>query len=380
MVESEVYTLMCRDVPVCDVEYDAAVGAIEGVVRSRNPEWCPPCALDDGLRIDRHYLGYWWQDRLVPHGRLPRYLQQRPVFARLFRDNMGLCLSDHYWMRPAGRTDLAWGEVNFFDNPFDETVGRDLLGTGSRSSLESGEKMDGPSFWSNGMLRKYWRIASDGTRQLCKASSRLRAREAVNETVVSEVLATLLPFGSFVSYRLENGKGGPWSVCRCFTDSLHEYVPLSGILYGDRLAYGPEAYRTVLEFGERNGVLGTTEALDRMMFVDCLFGNIDRHFGNFGFIRNTETLQYVAVAPLFDCGTSLWCDPGAAPFAPFAESLNWQADLIRDASWVDWKAVYAAPARVAAALKACGTDPCEAERVGDHVEAQIAVLEDALAR
>jgi hypothetical protein len=34
--------------------------------------------------------------------------------------------------------------------------------------------------------------------------------------------------------------------------------------------------------------------------------NTDRHFGNFGAIRNVETLEWVGPAPVFDTGTSLW--------------------------------------------------------------------------
>ena len=34
--------------------------------------------------------------------------------------------------------------------------------------------------------------------------------------------------------------------------------------------------------------------------------NIDRHYNNFGLVRDVETLR-VRPAPLFDTGASLWC-------------------------------------------------------------------------
>lgn len=35
-------------------------------------------------------------------------------------------------------------------------------------------------------------------------------------------------------------------------------------------------------------------------------GSDDRHYGNFGFIRNINTLKFISPAPIFDNGTSLW--------------------------------------------------------------------------
>lgn len=374
---SDLYTLMCKDVPVCTMHYNPAIGVIEDVVAELNPAWCPPTAFD-GTHIDARYLGYWWMGRLVPAGRLPRYLQQRPLFARLFTDNWGLSLSDQYWIRSAGDIETTWGAVNFFENDFDEVVGRELLGTCNRSSLWPGERMDNPSFWSNGMLRKYWRVGPGGVRQLCKSSSPARRREALNEFAVSEGLRCLVPGGGFVRYALEDGARGPWSVCDCFTDASHEYVPAAGAFFGDTLAYGPDAYGQILAFAEKHDIPGVREGLDRMMFVDCLTGNTDRHFGNFGFVRNVDTLTYERLAPIFDCGTSLWCDPDAALFAPFAENLNYQADLIEDASWVKWEAVERATDAMVAALEEHGTSAEETERVRDHLQAQVAVLQDAL--
>lgn len=47
-------------------------------------------------------------------------------------------------------------------------------------------------------------------------------------------------------------------------------------------------------------------ATDDWLLVDYLMRNIDRHYNNFGLIRDVETLR-VRPAPLFDTGASLWC-------------------------------------------------------------------------
>ena len=43
-----------------------------------------------------------------------------------------------------------------------------------------------------------------------------------------------------------------------------------------------------------------------MLAFDFIINNNDRHYGNFGFIRDVESLKYISMAPLFDNGNSLW--------------------------------------------------------------------------
>jgi len=38
----------------------------------------------------------------------------------------------------------------------------------------------------------------------------------------------------------------------------------------------------------------------KMILIDAVFGNGDRHLGNFGYIRNTDTGEYTGMAPLYD--------------------------------------------------------------------------------
>ena len=48
--------------------------------------------------------------------------------------------------------------------------------------------------------------------------------------------------------------------------------------------------------------------LCQMLTVDCIIANSDRHFNNFGFIRNADTLEWEGLAPVYDTGTSLFHD------------------------------------------------------------------------
>lgn len=42
-----------------------------------------------------------------------------------------------------------------------------------------------------------------------------------------------------------------------------------------------------------------------MIVLDYIIANDDRHLNNFGLLRDTETLEWLGPAPVYDCGASL---------------------------------------------------------------------------
>lgn len=56
------------------------------------------------------------------------------------------------------------------------------------------------------------------------------------------------------------------------------------------------------------GISGVARALDQMMVLDYLIVNEDRHFNNFGLLRNPDTLEWLGPAPIYDSGSSLGYD------------------------------------------------------------------------
>lgn len=98
------------------------------------------------------------------------------------------------------------------------------------------------------------------------------------------------------------------------------------------------AYDHFLTCCEKLGIPNAPERLQQMMILDYLICNQDRHFGNFGAIRDAVTLEWVGFAPIFDSGTSLWFDQYAskidaladAPAKPFAATQQAQLALTKD--------------------------------------------------
>jgi hypothetical protein len=84
-----------------------------------------------------------------------------------------------------------------------------------------------------------------------------------------------------------------------------------------------------------------------MMTVDFLIVNTDRHYNNFGAVRNAETLEWIGHAPIYDSGTSLWHDididnaglGSSMESKPFKNNHYEQIKLVKDFSWLDIKKI-----------------------------------------
>lgn len=106
-------------------------------------------------------------------------------------------------------------------------------------------------------------------------------------------------------------------------------------------------YRHYLDCCEKLGIGGMEDAMNRMLVLDFLIANEDRHLNNFGVVRNADTLEYEGAAPIYDSGTSLWWDrplrminAGAAVTCkPFKTSHEEQIRLVTDFDWIDFAAL-----------------------------------------
>jgi len=95
------------------------------------------------------------------------------------------------------------------------------------------------------------------------------------------------------------------------------------------------------------GIPGVTDALDRMLTVDFIIANEDRHLNNFGAVRCVDTLEWIGTAPVYDSGTSMWCHEPVAmvrpraklPSKPFRPSHAEQIGLVTSFGWLDWKSL-----------------------------------------
>lgn len=208
---------------------------------------------------------------------------------------LGLSLNDSYWVTPV-EFEGKFAEYNLFENPFSEALSLvAYTGVGSAEKAFS----TSPEFTTNGMLRKAWRhIDNDGI-YLYKGGTE-GAANAGNEPY-SEYYACQIAKAmglNCVKYDLENWKGILASKCRLFTDIDTSFVPISRLIKDRTLKNALDYYK---ELGK-----DFYDDLCSMLVFDAVIYNEDRHFGNFGVLRDNHTGEIIKPAPIFDNGLSLF--------------------------------------------------------------------------
>jgi len=298
------------------------------------------CVMEDG-KINAKRLSQWWDERGIPASR-EHYLAVLAEIGvtgknRLLLECNGLSLTDHYWISDENKT-KKWKDVNFYENEFDRGIGGLFF---NRKKQDGNYNRYTPDISSDGNLRKRWEVNDNGRRVLIKAGKSPYMQEPVNEVIASLLCKRLnIPH---VSYSMEFEDGEPVSKCANMTNTDTEFVEAIRVYYTREPSYFENnKYKHYCDCARRLGVKNNLEMLDRMMVLDYLILNHDRHFKNFGILRNSQTLNSIEAAPIFDSGSSLFCEDGAA-FITLPErakmrtecfdSLDKQMDLINDYSW-----------------------------------------------
>jgi hypothetical protein len=338
------YTLMHKKLPVLELEIDEETSTILKIGEVFHPAHVPVGVEMDGNSPARVALNNWWLGRAIPASRsgLRDALQLMNVSSTglLLLKCFGLSLSDQYWVDSHAKP-LDWEKINFFENEFSEDVGNALFGhapQGGEISLIS------PDNTSDGWLKKKW-VVSGKRRLLIKGGSEPYYQEPLNEVLASSILSRLdVPHAS---YELIWDVERPLSVCEDFIDSSTELVSAWSIYKMTKKSNNHSPYQHYLHCCENLGIPGVRDGLDRMIALDYLIVNSDRHFNNFGVIRDAETLVWLGPAPIFDSGTSLWHNSVAyrinpnrdAPSKPFNTKHSTQVKHITTFDWLDFSAL-----------------------------------------
>ena len=301
-----VFTLFHKNVPV--LRFRLSGSDFPEIIDFLNKEHCPVGVFRDfqkGVSKSEQFRN-WWKGRSIPSSRqgLREALESLGNLTTedLLAKAYGLSLSDTYWAKPEN-TDIKWEEINFFENPFSEDVGKALFGTLDLQSIGDISFVS-PDNTSDGWLQKKW-IIDNGSRVLLKGGSGTEQQEPFNEVLASELCKRLeIPH---VEYAIVEQNHRYYSACRNFTDSNSELVSALYVYNSFPVSNNESAYQHLLNCCEKLGMnkKNIEESICHMIIVDSLILNTDRHFNNFGFLRNPETLEWKGLAPIYDSGTSM---------------------------------------------------------------------------
>ena len=278
---------------------ERGIEGLKAQIHSVNEEARALFPLD--LELTDEGLVKWLQRRVIPKNRA--YVAEiLKTFGLSVNDTKGiidvckgLSLNDSYWVVPQGFAG-TFAQYNLYENRFSEILSLvAYTGIGQSDAAFT----TSPELTTNGMLPKAWRFIEGEGIYLYKGGTFGAANtgnEPYSEFYASQV-AQAMGLDA-VAYELENWKGILASRCKLFTDIDTSYIPIGRIVRKGGLKacleyyrqLGPEAY----------------EQVRSMLVFDAVIYNEDRHFGNFGVLRDNHTGKVTGAAPVFDNGMSLF--------------------------------------------------------------------------
>lgn len=341
------YTLMHKDDKVAELIFDPTSGAMISVT-----EVYTETLLPIGTKGGDVLLKGWWHRRAVPvtQGNIMKLLELAGFLtpqAYLLR-NLGLSLKDAYWVRPSGES-RTWAEVNLFTNDFDDVIAAGLF-AGLGAALEFGETdFRFPSASTGGNVPKAW-ICVEGRRYLVKGVEKGNTQQAFNEAVGAYIHRRQGKF-EFVDYQFYNidyGHGRQLGVsAEAFTGEDLEFISAEELIKANRLSKRGASDFDLFVVACEAGGLDRNEVqafLDYQILSDFVITNTDRNYGNFGVLRDANTLEFVKLAPIFDSGNSMFYDLNMShgtlelnniPVDSFAENEVGLIKLVKDPSILD---------------------------------------------
>ena len=238
----------------------------------------------------------------------------------------GLSLNDSYWVVPED-FEGKFSQYNLYENRFSEILAL-VAYTGAGGSRQA--FTTSPELTTGGMLPKAWRYVENDGIYLYKGGTTGASntgREPYCEYYASQIAETMRL--NAVHYDLENWKGITASKCALFTDIDTAYIPVGRIVRNGGIAACLAWYK---ELGDE-----FSEQLCSMLVFDALIYNEDRHFGNFGVLRDNRSGRIIAPAPVFDNGFSLFCYAGREDY----ENLDEYAETRSNPYGVSYESICA---------------------------------------
>lgn len=163
-----------------------------------------------------------------------------------------------------------------------------------------------PEFGTSGSFAKCWVKEDDGIYLLKRGSEGARnaGLEPYSEMYSSQIAKIICR--DAVAYDVEKYHNKIASKCKLFTSEQEGYAPITKF-FGKLVSV-----KDILgKFQEYN----CEEDFRRMIVLDALILNTDRHMGNYGFMVDNRTMQIKRMAPMFDHNQAL---------LPYAEQEDFQ--------------------------------------------------------
>ena len=304
------HTLMNKNKEIALIELDNNTNLIDKIYDIYNIDYAPlsfKVATQNKSINNVKALNNWYRGRGIPDWRkdLENLLNNLKINSpeELLNKSYALSLSDQYWIKEEGQTNLQWKDINFFTNAFEYKGYLDVsLSTATDSNID----LRSPNNTTDGMLQKAWIIDENNNRILVKGTYSPTRQEPINEWLVSQICKALNI--DYCNYEIDIIDNKIVSKCKDFINENEEIITANDIFFSEKQSNNINDLNHYINILEKNGIKDVKKQLEDMFLVDFIVMNFDRHMRNFGIIRNVETLKWERLTPIFDTGECLQCD------------------------------------------------------------------------
>lgn len=248
---------------------------------------------DEGLIL----LDCWLSDREIPVNRdnYNKYIKKNNNALLWMLENYAYSLIDCYWINNENNT-INYDEILLLKDNIDNYIS---------VITNDNHYYKGINSTLGGQLEKFW-YKSNGRVKLCKKVEKpfdvINARE-----VIASLIYTKQGFRNFCNYEFVKDKVDEVIGCKCFafTNENNELITAYDLLEEYNLTQQDNVYELIPKLAAKLGADKTEveKQMDLESIVDFLILNRDRHQGNIGFLRNSNTLKIQSIAPIYDSGS-----------------------------------------------------------------------------
>ena len=157
-------------------------------------------------------------------------------------------------------------------------------------------------------MEKYWDIKTNFP-TLVKESYKYFGQQAMNEafaTYLHDLQETAIPYVSYLVGHTEDN--GLYCRCDAFTSDSVELVSAYEVIEGSKQQNDKSVYDNYIRICAELGIeeQQIRNFMDYQTLTDFIISNTDEHLGNFGILRDSNTMQYLGPAPIYDSGNSMF--------------------------------------------------------------------------
>ena len=243
----------------------------------------------------------WLSDRAVPVGRAnyEKYLSEPKEGIEWLLQNSCFSFTDCYYTVKVDN-DLSWEEIRDSFSKLDELI------TIENNSNSPNFRYKGHNSALGGQLEKYW-FNNDNKLYLCKKNEERYEILSIRE-VIASMIYKRQGFSACDYKLIKKNDAVTGCICASFVnDDKIEFVSAFDLLQEYALSQDNNVYEMIIKLAALKGCSEeeVSRYMDMMVLVDYLINNRDRHEGNIGFLRDSDTLKIISPVPVYDSGSSL---------------------------------------------------------------------------